>query len=69
MHAVVLRIQVQEPAHLAHLTDALGECARELEAHEARATDERSGVTRLGLVPDPDEPGRFAWEIVTESYA
>jgi len=62
-HAVVLRIRVTEGADLSWLTDALGECARNLEAEEAE------GPRQIGLVADPDDPGRYAWEIVQETYS
>ena len=64
-HAVVLRIKLDRAtsAGIAYLTDALGECARDLEAHEADAAD-----PRLGLVADPEDEGRFSWEIAAESY-
>lgn len=66
MHAIVLRIRVQDGFEEAAswITDSLGECARDLEAHEAEGNS-----PKLGLVPDPDDPGRFAWEIVAESHA
>jgi hypothetical protein len=63
MHAVTLRIRVTDDRALALLTDSLGELARELEHTQSE------GRTDLGLVPDQDDPGRYWWEIVTESYA
>lgn len=64
-HAIVLRIPVNPEGHKASLlTDAMGEFARNLEADEA---DENQ--PNVGLVPDDDDPGRFAWSIVHESYA
>lgn len=66
MHAITLRIRVRDEGinGLSWITDSLGEAARELEVHEAEKR-----TPPLGLVPDPDDPGRFAWEIVVESYA
>lgn len=64
-HAIVLRILVNTADHNASLlTDAMGEFARNLEADE---TDDSQ--PNIGLVPDDDDPGRFAWSIVHESYA
>lgn len=62
-HAIVLRIRVVDGRASDWITDALGECARELEAHQADDTKDD-----LGLVADLDDPGRCAWEIVTETY-
>ena len=68
IHAVTLRIRINENSQdalgLSYLTDALGECARSLEDHEASQNE-----PVLGLVEDEDDPGRYAWEIVTESYS
>lgn len=64
VHAIVLRIPVSTDLSSegrAWITDALGECARDLEASEAH----NGG---LGLIPDPDDEGRYAWSIVAESY-
>jgi hypothetical protein len=63
-HAIVLRVQVTGDGDHAWITDALGECARDLEAHEADGES-----PRLGLIHDDDDPGRFAWEIVAEVYS
>jgi hypothetical protein len=67
IHAVTLRIEINENGQdslgLSYLTDSLGECARSLEDHEASSTE-----PVLGLVPDQDDPGRFAWSITAESY-
>lgn len=60
VHAITLRIPVRPHTDLAYVTDALGECVRSLECEEAQHP--------LGLVPDPDDPGRYAWAIVAESY-
>lgn len=62
IHALVLRIPVTADADLGYLTDALGETARNLEVVAA------DHPNRLGLVLDRDDPGRFAWSIVAESY-
>lgn len=61
MHAITLRIRVSDDRGLSWIAESLGECARDLEAHEAEGND-------IGLVPDPDDPGRYGWEIVSESY-
>lgn len=63
MHAITLRIRVTGNGDTAWITDALGECARELEAHEANGSS-----PTLGLIADSNDPGRYAWEIVAESY-
>lgn len=63
-HAIVLRIRVTGEGDHAWITDSLGECARDLEAHEADGS-----TPALGLVADPDDEGRFSWEIVAESYS
>lgn len=64
-HSIVLRIKVADVSllGLSYITDSLGECARELEAHQAEGQ-----LPRLGLIPDLDDAGRFSWEIVAESY-
>lgn len=62
-HAIVLRISITPGADIAWLSDALGECARELERAEVGSNGP------LGLVLDPDDPGRYAWSIVKEAYS
>lgn len=59
-HALVLRIPVEAGANLALLSDAMGEFARDLESIEP--------AENVGLVPDFDDPGRYAWSIVAEAY-
>ena len=63
---IVLEVEVDEniaAADIDWIREAFGECARSLEH------DDASG--RLtGLVPDPDDPGRFTWRSFdrVESY-
>lgn len=63
-HAITLRIKVKPNANIDYITDTLGECARDLEATESS----ESSPQHLGLVPDENDPGRYAWEVVAESY-